>query len=66
MIRHNTSGFPHRGFPAELVKLVLKGNSDAQFSERAGLMLPPVDFEANIAALSAKHGTVRGRHKETR
>ena len=51
-------GFPHRGFPPALAALVLKGNSAAQYTTRAGLMLPPVDFEKNIATLSTKHGVV--------
>jgi pyruvate carboxylase len=54
------TGFPHRGFPAALTQLVLKGNNSAQFTTRAGLVLPPVDFEKNLATLSAKHGVVSG------
>lgn len=54
------AGFPHRGFPAALTALVLKGNSSGEYATtRAGLALPPVDFEKNIATLSAKHGVVR-------
>lgn len=57
-LRMFRTGFPHRGFPAALTTLVLKGNSSAQLTTRAGLALPPVDFEQNIATLSAKHGQV--------
>jgi pyruvate carboxylase len=45
-------GFPHRGFPKALEDLVLKGAS--KLTERAGLVLKPVDFEDNIKQLSAK------------
>lgn len=45
-------GFPHRGFPKAVEDLVLKGA--AKLTIRAGLVLPPVDFEKNIAELSAK------------
>jgi pyruvate carboxylase len=45
-------GFPHRGFPKALEDLVLKGGS--KLTERAGLVLPPVDFEDNINKLSTK------------
>ena len=47
-------GFPHRGFPAVIEKAILKG--DAKRSTRAGLTLPPEDFDDNIAKLSAKWG----------
>lgn len=49
-------GFPHRGFPAEVVALVLRGNSTPQRTIRAGLALTPVDFQRNIADLSAQMG----------
>lgn len=52
-------GFPHRGFPAALTALVLKGNTATKLSTRAGLVLPPVDFQKNIEALTAKFGVVR-------
>ena len=51
-------GFPHRGFPESLTALVLKGNTANKYTTRAGLLLPPVDFEKNIATLSAKFGVV--------
>jgi pyruvate carboxylase len=45
-------GFPHRGFPEAIEAAILKGASKRL--TRAGLTLPPADFKANIAALSAK------------
>jgi pyruvate carboxylase len=47
-------GFPHRGFPAQVEEAILKGA--ARRSVRAGLVLPPADFAAHIASLSAKWG----------
>lgn len=49
-------GFPHRGFPKAVEELVLRGQE--KLTIRAGLVLPPVDFEDNIAKLSAKWGRV--------
>lgn len=49
-------GFPHRGFPKALEELVLKGAP--KLATRAGLVLPPVNFEENIAKLSAQWGRV--------
>lgn len=45
-------GFPHRGFPKAVEDLVLKGAEKRTI--RAGLVLPPVNFEENILELSAK------------
>lgn len=45
-------GLPHRGFPAHIEELVLRG--EKRRTQRAGLTLPAVDFEANKAQLSAK------------
>ena len=45
-------GFPHRGFPPAVEKAILKGMP--RRDQRAGLTLPPVDFEANIAALTSE------------
>lgn len=42
-------GFPHRGFPSAIEKLVLKGA--AKRTTRAGIMLAPVNFEDNIRSL---------------
>jgi pyruvate carboxylase len=47
-------GFPHRGFPAAVEEAILKGAKRRM--ERAGLVLPPADFAAHIAGLSAKWG----------
>ncbi len=48
-------GFPHRGFPKALEDLVLKGAE--KITTRAGLVLPPVNFEENITNLSTKYKT---------
>jgi acetyl-CoA carboxylase carboxyl transferase alpha subunit len=45
-------GFPHRGFPKALEDLVLRGAP--KLTERAGLVLAPVNFEDNQKQLSAK------------
>lgn len=45
-------GFPHRGFPPEIEAIILKGAT--KNTTRAGLMLPSVDFAANIEKLSAQ------------
>lgn len=45
-------GFPHRGFPKEVEQAILKGAS--KLTIRAGLSIPPVDFEKNIKDLSEK------------
>jgi len=47
-------GFPHRGFPKAVEDAILKGASKR--TVRAGLVLPPADFQANVDALSAKWG----------
>ena len=47
-------GFPHRGFPVAVEEAVLKGGERRKV--RAGLVLPPADFAAHIAGLSAKWG----------
>lgn len=47
-------GFPHRGFPAALEQTILKGRQKRTI--RAGLTLPPADFDANIKSLSEKLG----------
>ena len=44
-------GFPHRGFPPAVENAILKGTP--RRDQRAGLTLQPVDFDANIAALTA-------------
>lgn len=48
-------GFPHKGFPAEVSALILKGSP--KLTIRAGLALPPIDFQENIIALSKKFQT---------
>jgi pyruvate carboxylase len=45
-------GFPHRGFPKTVEDIILKGGS--KLTIRAGLVLPPVDFQQNIDKLSAQ------------
>jgi pyruvate carboxylase len=45
-------GFPHRGFPQKVEEIILKGAS--KLTIRAGLVLPPVDFQSNIESLSAQ------------
>jgi pyruvate carboxylase len=45
-------GFPHKGFPDSIEKVVLKGASKRTI--RAGLTMEPVDFEANIRKLSTE------------
>ena len=47
-------GFPHLGFPLEIENMILKGQS--KLKERAGLVLPPVDFKKNIETLSTQFG----------
>lgn len=47
-------GFPHRGFPKQVEDAILKGASKR--TVRAGLVLPPADFAANVAALSERWG----------
>ena len=47
-------GLPHRGFPPAIEEAILKGAPKLQ--QRAGLVLPPVDFEANITKLSITFG----------
>lgn len=45
-------GFPHRGFPADVESAILKGQS--KLTIRAGLVLPPVNFEENRRQLESK------------
>ena len=47
-------GFPHRGFPESVEKMVLKGAERRKV--RAGLVLPPADFSDNCAKLSTEWG----------
>uniref|UniRef100_A0A0G4GPU4 Lipoyl-binding domain-containing protein n=1 Tax=Chromera velia CCMP2878 TaxID=1169474 RepID=A0A0G4GPU4_9ALVE len=47
-------GFPHRGFPSEIEKIVLRGQKKR--TGRAGVQLPPVDMKGNIKSLSEKFG----------
>ena len=47
-------GFPHRGFPENVEKMVLKGAERRKV--RAGLVLPPANFSENQAKLSAEWG----------
>jgi len=47
-------GFPHRGFPKAVEDVILKGAPKRTI--RAGLVLPPADFELNIKTLSEKWG----------
>jgi pyruvate carboxylase len=47
-------GMPHRGFPKAVEDLVLRGA--AKLTVRAGLQLPPVDCEKNIATLRTQWG----------
>ena len=42
------------GFPAHVEDIILKGA--AKLTIRAGLVLPPVDFQKNIDSLSAQFG----------
>lgn len=50
-------GFPHRGFPAEVEKAVLRGGlMGEKRTERAGLTLPPEDLEAKRQELAELHG----------
>jgi acetyl-CoA carboxylase carboxyl transferase alpha subunit len=46
-------GFPHRGFPAEVEKAILKTPALAasKRQQRAGLTIPPTDMAAHLAAL---------------
>ena len=48
-------GFPHRGFPAAVEAAILKGSP--KLTIRAGLALPPIDFQENIKDLSKKFQT---------
>ncbi len=47
-------GFPHRGFPESIEKAILKGENKR--TKRAGLTLPPENFDENISKLSTKWG----------
>lgn len=47
-------GQPVGGFPAELQKIVLKG--EAAYTERPNAHLAPVDFDAEFEAFQAKYG----------
>lgn len=47
-------GFPHRGFPTLVENVILKGAPKR--TVRAGLVLPPADFELNIKTLTEKWG----------
>ena len=47
-------GLPHRGFPAVVEAAILKGAP--KLTLRAGLSLPPADFEKNISQLSTTFG----------
>lgn len=49
-------GFPHRGFPPEVERAVLRGDLSGKRTVRAGLTLPAEDLEANVVRLSAQHG----------
>ena len=50
-------GFPHRGFPAEVERAVLKGGLLAEKrTERAGLTLPAEDLQQKQQDLADKHG----------
>nr|WP_295870168.1 pyruvate carboxylase [uncultured Chitinophaga sp.] len=46
-------GVPYGGFPAELQRIVLKGDKQIEGSPNA--QLPPVDFEADFAAFREKY-----------
>jgi len=48
-------GFPHRGFPAAVEAAILKGSPKLKI--RAGLALPPINFQENINDLSKKFQT---------
>ena len=39
-------GFPHRGFPAEVQRAILKGAEPLPFGVRSSASLPAADFEA--------------------
>jgi acetyl-CoA carboxylase carboxyl transferase alpha subunit len=47
-------GRPHRGFPEQLEKIVLKGKP--KMTDRAGAILPPADFAKQKIALEEKFG----------
>jgi pyruvate carboxylase len=47
-------GQPEGGFPQELQRIILKGRKP--LTDRAGKHLPPVDFEAGMAAFREKFG----------
>lgn len=47
-------GFPHRGFPSTVEQAILKGRERRMI--RAGLTLPPADFDANRRTLSTTFG----------
>lgn len=47
-------GFPHRGFPKSIEKMILKGSEKR--TQRAGLVLPPANFEENRRHLSEEWG----------
>lgn len=47
-------GLPHKGFPLAVEEAILKGRS--KLTQRAGLVLPPVDFTENICVLTAQFG----------
>jgi len=49
-------GSPHRGFPEELEKIVLKGK--AKLTERPGKALKPADFSERRKVLEEKYGLV--------
>jgi pyruvate carboxylase len=47
-------GFPHRGFPESVEKMILKGGEKR--TKRAGLVLPPANFDENCRRLSEEWG----------
>jgi pyruvate carboxylase len=47
-------GQPEGGFPAELQRIILKDKKP--FTDRPGKLIPPVDFEEELAAFKAQFG----------
>jgi pyruvate carboxylase len=45
-------GFPHRGFPLPVEEAILKG--ETKRTQRAGVMLAPVDFVQNLITLTTR------------
>jgi pyruvate carboxylase len=48
-------GYPHRGFPAKVEEMILKGDLSSKRTVRAGLTLPSVNLEEHRQKLQAQH-----------